>query len=357
MNYRTATLLPMGDLGGAGTKTIEVNIRDIISRIIINWKITKGAEGMNAHESADISKISLVDGSDVLFSMSGAECQALCLYDRKIGSMNHGQHANANSQFSTYGLDFGRKLFDPELALDPKKFSNLQLKITHNEATSDTAADVGSLEVLAEIFDEKVVSPVGFLMSKEHWSAALPLSGYAYVELPTNYPIRQLLLRAFKTAYEPWALVDQFRIDEDNERRIPFDFTDLEGYYRRMKSRWTPIEEEFVAFVYPTGRTYYLTPTEYYPILLMCSPDELATVPSVAGRGGQITIAIAGNAYVRGRVMGYLPHHCFQFPFGDQGDLDDWYDVTKVGSVRARLEAGGTDVTESAIVLQQLRRY
>lgn len=357
MKYRTATLLPMGDLGGAGTKTIEVNVKDIISRIVLNWKITKGAEGMNAHDSADLTKIELVDGSDLLFSMTGGECQALCLYDRKVHAMNHGQHASANSQFSTYGIDFGRKLYDPELALDPSRFRNLQLKVTHNEAVSDTSADVGSLEVLAECFDEKPVTPQGFLMSKEIWNAALPLAGYTYVDLPTDYPIRQLLLKAYKDAYEPWALVDQFRIDEDNEKRIPFDFTDLEAYYRKMKSVWTPILEEFIAFLSQYSSTYYLTPTEYYPHLLLSTASQVLATIAVGGRGGAVTVTSAETPYIRGMVMGYLPNHCFQFPFGDPQDLDDWYDVTKIGSCRARLEAGGTDVTTSAIVLQQLRRY
>ncbi|KKL88030.1 hypothetical protein LCGC14_1928740, partial [marine sediment metagenome] len=56
---------------------------------------------------------------------------------------------------------------------------------------------------------------------------------------------------------------------------------------------------------------------------------------------------------------GWLPNHCVQFPFGKPDDLNDWYDVTKLGSLRLRLKggSGGSSNGTGAVVLQQFRRY
>ncbi|KKK87598.1 hypothetical protein LCGC14_2751610, partial [marine sediment metagenome] len=102
------------------------------------------------------TKIELIDGSDVLHSLDGGQNQALCIFDRKCPTMNHGQYINANSQRSLYGIDFGRFLFDKELALDPSRFRNLQLKVSYDSDISDDGVTSGSLEVWADLFDEKV---------------------------------------------------------------------------------------------------------------------------------------------------------------------------------------------------------
>ena len=107
MKYRTATLMAEADqTDGAGTKVIDINIQDIISRIVIYWKITKSVSYMMSYCHTDITKIELIDGSEVLHSLNGGQNQALCIYDRKIGSMNHGQYIGANSQRSFYAIDF-----------------------------------------------------------------------------------------------------------------------------------------------------------------------------------------------------------------------------------------------------------
>lgn len=359
MNYRTAKVLAEKTLSGAGTETIDINVKDIISRINLSWRVVRSGEGMDSYPYDDIDKIELVDGSDVLHSMDGGENQAICIYDRRCASMNHGEHKNANSEFSLYGIDFGRFLFDPELAFDPKKFSNPQLKVTYDVDVCDTGVTEGHLEVLAECFDEKVPSPVGFLMAKEHWSGAKPTTGYEYIDLPTDYPIRKMLIKAFLAGYEPWYQVSEARIDEDNEKRIPFDWG-LEDYYRFMKGFWTPIQEEFYGEG-DSGATYYyyVTPTDYKSTFIgnvftgaaSCGPYNVC-------KGGKIRLVTsAATGHVMGYVYGYLPNHCFEFPFGDQRDMSDWYDVTKLGSLRLRLKAGTGASTTTGVVLQQLRRY
>jgi len=359
MNYRDATILAAGSLDSAGTKVIDINVRDIISRITLDWKVTKADIGMNSYAHKDITKIELVDGSDVLYSMDGGQCQALCIYDRRCPTMNHCQFLQGASQRSLYGIDFGRFLFDPELALDPTRFRNLQLKVTYDEDVSDETVTENELAVYAKVFDEKVVSPAGFLMSKEHYAYTIGSTGYVYVDLPTDYPIRKMLIQGYVKGAEPWYQIAEARLDEDNDKRIPFDW-DLETYARIMKGVWAPVEEVVIGLVMTGGSHFYVTPTDYYASLAnMLIGTGVTGICNMNGwgTGGDLYLIANANSQFCAIVHGYLPNHCFEFPFGDQKDIADWYDVTRLGSLRLRLKGGTGAAGDGAVVLQQLRRY
>lgn len=357
MNYRKATIQAASSLNVSGTQVIPLNIQDIISRITIIWKVTKVGDGMDAHPSQDIPKIELVDGSDVLFSMNGGEAQALNIYDRRCGSMCYGNHNVASSEQSAYALDFGRWLWDKELALDPTKFRNLVLKVTYSEIIADTGASASTMEVIADCFDEKVISPIGFLMSKEHHSRTPPGSGYYYVDLPIDHPIRKMLLQGYYKQYEAWKNITSMRLDEDNEKRIPLDWG-LEDYYRHMKGFWTPVEEMFVGSSMATGHTFYVTPTDYWANGAFHAEGSVSSIGFLNTNmlGGYCVLRSDALTYVLGHVRGWLPNHCFEFPFGDGKDIDDWYDTSRIGSLRLRIEGASANGT-AGVVLQQLRRY
>jgi len=359
MKYRVAKILAEESLSAAGTKTIDLNVTEPISRIDLRYQITKSKQAMDGPPAKDITKIELVDGSDVLHTLSGYENQALCIYDRRVPTMNHGQVINANSQRSIYGIDFGRFLWDPMFAFLPGNFKNPQLKVTYNTILSDTGATTPLLEVIAHIFDEKAVSPAGFLMSKEIYSATSPASTtFAYVDLPTDYPIRQILLRGYEDAYEPWQAILEARLDEDNLKRIPFDW-DIEQYYQVMKGVWPVVEEALIAEEPAAGTVFYVTPTDYWCQVIGISRSSNASVFSTGlNRGGKATVICSLSTTFSAIARGYLPNHCIQFPFGLQDEPDDWYDVTKKGSVQLRVRGGlrGGN-TSFQVVLQQLRKY
>lgn len=361
MNYRAVVVHPLESIDAAGTKTIDIRGLDIISRIMIKYELYKSKHDMDAHAALDVTKIELVDGSDVLFSLTGAEVQALNIYDRKCGSMCKGQHMASCYDETWYGLDFGRFLFDPELALDPARFRNLQLKITYVLTTADTGASAARLEVFSDVFDEKVVSPVGFLMSKEHYSYTCGADGsYEYIELPTDYPIRKMLVRGYTQAYEPEYTIQSVRLDEENQKRVPININ-LEKYINMMMSQWAEVEEALACITYTlTERIWYTTPTNYFPSVAgVGTGDELISSPPTWPRGGKVTLySHAGGQNFFGLVRGYCPNHCVEFPFGDPMDLADWYDVTRLDNLRLRLEAGDSGASgEAQVVLQQLRRY
>ena len=359
MNYRYATILAEKALSTKGTETIPINIQDPISRLEIGWHPTLNNTAMLAALAVGISKIELVDGSDVLHSLNGRENQALCIYDRRVPTMNHGELVAGADLYATFGIDFGRYLYDPMLAFDPAKFRNPQLKITHDSTLLSANTDTHSIEVFAHIFDEKVVSPIGFLMAKEHfvWTPS-GADVYEYVDLPLDFPIRQLLLRAHRDAQDPHDIVDYFKLSEDNDKRIPID-CELEAYIRRMKGEWRELHEVFSAYAGAEGAiNLYVTPTDHQTAISGITLSNSTIYLLDYTKGGFVQRAATSCMHV-GTATGYLPHHCIQFPFGIQSDLDDWYDVTRLGNLRARMMSAASCSTDSivSVVLQQLRRY
>jgi len=365
MNYRYASILAEKTLGAPGTETIDINLNDPISRIELGYKITLEDYAMLAALATPITKVELVDGSDVLHSMNGRQNQALCIYDRRVPTMNHDIIASGAGSHATLGIDFGRFLYDPELAFDPTRFRNPQLKITHNRALLSAATTVHSLEVNAHCFDERKIAPIGFLMAKEHyvWTPSTN-NEYGYSDLPTDYPIRQLLLRPYLTQVNPSNVVDYLRLSEDNDKRIPID-VELKAYIKRMKGVWQMLSEGCGDSLWDTAVIKkYVTPTEEETNWMATQVTGAASTYDcslgAAITGGYVQM-ISSTSVVnfQGRVFGYVPHHTLQFPFGRQDQIDDWYDVTKLGSLRARMQAAASCSTTSevSIVLQQLRRY
>jgi len=359
MKYRTVTVLPAKTLTGAQTETINIHLKDIISRLYITWSIGKVKIGMSGYPHQDITRIELVDGSDVLFSMNGGQAAGLNIYDRECPTYWNGININANEVFSWYGIDFGRWLYDEMLALDPSRFNNLQLRVTVNPALCEVGCASGDLAVYADVFDEQVPTPSGFLMSKEHYSSVMGQTGaYQYVDLPTDFPIRKLIVQGYRAEKEPWLQVAEVRLDEENVKRIPLDWT-MFNYYSIRKTMDQPVQEHISAQAEAGGTALYTCPTDYWSAMVTNSMDGAGAkhYPSAHPGGYYLVTSVAGTSYMA-VVKGWLPNHCFQFPFGYQQDISDWYDVTKLGSVRLRLRAGTYNAAGTwAVVLQQNRSY
>lgn len=359
MNYRTAKLLAETNFTAAATKTIDINVSDVISRIIIAWRVTRAGNGMDSYPHADISKIELVDGSEVLHSLSGGENQAVCIYDRKATTMNHGQHVASNSEYSTYGIDFGRYLHDPDFAFDPKRFTNPQLKVTFNHAVCDTGASSGNLEVWADMFDEKTVNPIGFLSTRQIKDFTVATAGvYDYVDLPVDRTMRALFIQGYRKAFEPWYQVIEARLNEDTDKRIPLDW-DLEDYHRVRKGWEHPIQEQLIGIAGTSSLTYYVTPTDFYVIPLLTGIQYDTTVQAEDyAKGGAAEIqAETDSTTVLGLVHGWLPNHMFHFPFGDPMDPADWYDLSNVGSLELRVKTGTGTSGNIRTSVQQVKLY
>jgi len=360
MNYRHAQLMSPQSLGASGTKVLPINVRKPISRIHIRYTITKTVQDMLAGVPACIPKIELVDGSHIIHALTGYENQALAYYSRDNIAMEHGQHISTLSEVSLYSLDFGRWLWDEELAFDPLKFDNPELKITYNRVATDVGAAVDVCEVWGDIFDEKAISPIGYLLATEHYDfTPAAAAGFEEISLPDDHPIRQMLVRAYMDAHEPWDVIDQVRLDEGTLDVIPFDYTSMEYYFRRMKAEWKCIHVPFQAALGAAAVVYYIPQTEFWAAINGIGMGAASTgyETTAAIEGGRASLIGQPGITYNGESRGYLPWHCFQFPMGKLDKIDDWYDP-KGKKPRLRLHTvAGAQTGGVQLVLEELARY
>ncbi len=361
MNYRTDLILAAtASPSASGTRTMDIMFKKPISRIEMTYKTTKVLDGMTAPGPANIPKIELVDGSKPLHSLSGYTNQALAYYSRPGVSMEHGQHIPTLSEVDIYAIDFGRYLFDPLLAFDPRKFANPQLKITWNRALADTSVVTDSLEIWAELFDEKEPSPIGFLSAREIWAGNfLADNSVNEVLIPDDEAIRQILVRANEATYEPWHQVDIAKLDEAGSGAVIFDYQDLEMFYRRMKSRIPLGHTPFFAGITTSARIFYIPWTDFWASMngigVAATMEVYETTASMAG--GYLSLIASGDHQYIGEARGYLPWHTFQFPLGKQDDPSDWYDPAgKKPRLRLTSAAGGVS-GDGAVVIETLHKY
>ena len=361
MKYRSEQILSAMSMPAAsGTKVIDLLIMKPISRIEIAYQTTK-VLGTNAYGvPACIPKIELTDGSKPLHSLTGYTNQALAYYSRGNVAMEHGQHIRTQEEIAIYAIDFGRFLYDPLLAFDPSRYKNPQLKITWNRIACDASVTVDKMEIMAELFDEKVPNPIGFLSAREIWSGNfLAENSVNEILLPEDEVIRQLLVRANQAAREPWYQVDIAKLDEAAGGAVIFDYIDLEKYYQRMKSRWPMIKVPFIGGFDGATNTFYIPQTDYDAWVngLAEGADGATYIGAASCKGGSALIASTAGSNLVGESGGYLPWHTFQFPFGNQQDPEDWYDATgKKPRLRLTSNTGGVS-GDGNVVIETIKRY
>ncbi len=361
MNYRLSTIFARKSYSADTTETIDIDVADPISQLIIELaaNITNDT-AITAHAIACLTKIELVDGSDVLFSLSGYEAEAVDWYSNHVIRSPWNIYMGWGETQRFIGINFGRKLWDPELAFDPTKFKNPQLKLTLDINAGGAVPNLNRLGVWAAMFDQKTVTPTGFLMHKEIKNYTMGSASHEYTDLPMDHPYRKLFIRAHVAGTEPGALIDKIKLSEDWDKRIVFDHIP-EEVLRSIAYQSPQIDEYIHARVATSATQIYCTPTtRVYPVA-----TELETTSGSGGLaiqmgdGGRFAaIALTAQKYAAFHVKGYLPHGTYEIPFGDKDQIEDWFDPTKIGYLRAdilSLAAGSGNTCQ--LFLQQLRKY
>jgi hypothetical protein len=359
MNYRLTQLLAEEAADTAATKTIDLNMADPISAITVFFRGQNSSDTPLAHPAKMVSKIELVDGSDVLMSLSGMQAQAVDFYHNSRPLGNKPMYTDDDWTKQVFNLFFGRSTYDPLLALDPKKFKNPQLKITHNKALGGSTCDHGYLQVWAHCFDEKTVTPEGFLMAKDVYSFALGNGTYEHIDLPTDFPYRMMLIRSLKATSAIWELFRQVKLSSDQDKHVILD-GDVEQLLKLLDTKFGPYTETIQGRVGTGAVGHYLTPTSNANATIIGYGGTRDYFAGYQPWGGYIE-TYASNALARFQctMHGYAPHGALCIPFGDLGDPADWFDVTALGSLSLRIlsESGLTTSDTCDIVLQQLRKY
>jgi hypothetical protein len=349
----------------ASTKTIDLDIVDPVSAIGFEFQATNGStNNQNNPLHRCITKLEIVDGSDVLASMSFEEAQALQFY--KTGKQPELRLDEGPDGGDVIGcmILFGRYLWDPEFALDLTKFANPQLKITWNLAairavSATTAWTTGSLKISAWAkVMEDMSAPGKFLMPKtiESWTGQT--SGDKRHELPVDYLYRMLMLRTYYTVSDVDENITKVKLTCDTDKYIPLErYTkqlDAEmaqlfgnvvvwkrGNYAHNDQVWVPVNKE------PQCR--FTVPTIHYVASYgWCWSGEFGAFLSDGSAG-----TVSSDTRVDIMVEGHALHASLPIPFGIMDKPETWFDPTAFKKVE--LVTTEAVAAANSIVAEQVR--
>lgn len=356
MNYRIASLLASESATTPTTKTLDVNIIKPISRLTVEFKGTNNSDTPTAHPAKMVKKIELVDGSNVLFSLSGIQAQALNYFETGRMPLTVLNYVNNEQAIACFELNFGRWLWDEILAFDPKKFQNPQLKITHDLALGGSVPDAATMSVFAHCFDGKAAAPTGFLLSKEQYSYTLVASAKEKIDLATDLPYRMLLVRSLTAGKQPWEQFNQIKLSEDNDNVVVINdekTSDLIKLFADLQ----PIIEGIQCNDLLGGVTVYMTPTYEVYMGLSSFVSANATLQTAFPSGGAAVLTGDDNEQAMVALQGRCPHGAVAINLGNMANLADWYDVSKIGSLALILTAGTGASGTAEIISQQVKMY
>jgi len=359
MNYREVELLFRESIATAGTKTIDLGVQNPVSRIDVIWKKTNSNRTPIAHPGKIVSSIEVVDGSDVLFSMNGQDAQALDYFTTRMQPASMINYETGQWSMQIASIYFGRYLWDKILELDPKRFNNIQIKVQHNLDLGGATGTVADLSIYAHVFDDMVIEPRGFLLSKEQYSFLPVANSWYYIDLPTDYPIRALMFGANECEDGPEYNLDEFKITENEGKSVIVD-SEMERYLLVQSQHYDPWMEKVIFKVAgaDTDLDFYASPHWERSFVGVCA-DASGYLDYHSAAGCLYDVACNAVNLVEGWAQGHAPFGQIFVPFGPLDTVDEYWDIQRSASGKLSIQAGAGPDTDEYVraYVQQVRSY
>lgn len=358
MNYRQSIIEDSFSIATSGTKTIDIPKGMKISRLTLLPKVTNpNAYVAVGHPDEIVSKIELIDGNNVLFNLTGTQAKALGFYSSRMVPVSAVNYMALQWSFCPIDIYFGRYLWDREYGLDTDRFTNLQLKITHDIDASMTSATTGYITVKADVFDQNPPSFSGYFKAQQFYNLTLVASAVNYIDLPGDLPIRLLLTHCFSDTQGPEYQVDSLKLTEGGDNRIILNspMEEIEAYCLGDFPKWY---EKMYGGLITTARNYWGTPSYEQSVATVEASDGNSTI-YLSPTGGQKRIILGEAACnFEGFVFGYAPHGSVPLVYPRQDIPEEYWDVAAAKGARLQVNvAASPDTTPTwDVLLQQLVR-
>jgi hypothetical protein len=338
----------------AGTETIDIRVKDPITRLVIPFGVTLSTGARLAPISAVFSNISIIDGSDVLMSLRGTQIAGIAHLDKVHNPAMFNSNNISTTDYGNLVIQFGRNKWDKVLAFDPSKFKNPQIQLTFSPAAVQAAATVCDFAILADIMESGGVNPIGFLMKKEAKSWTAASATHEYTKLARDYKYRRLFLQARTIQVGVGAHWSNAKLSEDNDKRIPFDVI-VDDQIAENAIDYGIITELAGGTLTNGSYPLIVAPT-YAPAFILCENADYTGIGSNKQDGGyMLPKTNGGSDQYSGICQGLCPHGLVAFDFGDINNPDDWYDPTLVGDLQ--LDVTGAGAQTVRLVTEQIRTY
>jgi len=367
MRYRKYYIQDNFTLADAGTRTIDVNIQDPITAFWVKFQSTNGGTVNKANLLPQcVSSIQLIDGADVLYSLSGQQAYALAAYQLGHLPRNEFDESAGDPQTFCFPMMFGVEFGDKRRSFNPKRFKNPQLRFTWNQAAINAVGANGfltnrlQLSILADVM-EGAPDPLAFLMHKEIYTWTSAAAGWEYIDLPMDYPYRGMMLRGVKASTQWHWIFDQNRMNCDGGQHIAMD---LRGWdLLNWLTTQTPLFHYTHCFRLSNGDSIELVLRDHEALQFQCDAlaDYVTTYSNSGWGAGPTTTRVGGaagaaNTKFYADIQGRNPFDCAYIPFGDQEDPADWFPTREFKGIRMEIR-GGVAAAANSLVLTQDRPY
>lgn len=366
MKIRDDVLEHQDDLGTSGTKIYNLDYADIISGIDLDFGGTNGAtSNKNSPIERCVSKIEIVDGGEVLWSLPGDVAYALFAQEHGAPGDDYYSECPSDTPYVSIPIRFGRELYDPVLGFSPRNFRNPQLKVTFDEATVNTAGATGfvsdsiHLSIIVRLMEE-AAAPGGFLMCKDIKQFTSLASGDDITEMPTDHPYRLLIVRAYEAGTDLRGTITNLKLSCDGGKFIPFDMSS--GNIVSKMAEMFPLCSRGNYCRADNGDV-----VQTWMGIDLAQAIHARTASRIVSAGafwpGQTTVACYTDAGVAADdvdahliVHGYCPHNTVLVPFGRLSVMEEFFNAPSYGTVKLYLTQGDADA-EVNVAVQQYRRY
>ena len=356
MYYREVLLEDDKSVGDSGTLTVDINIKDPITAFIVRFKAKNGVSDVDeAPPENAVSKIELVDGGQVYWSLTGPQAVAAAVYGLgRWPQCWYDERAN-NNQRMDFALMFGRYIGDPEFAFDPTRLRNPQLKITWVDTAGYLDASL-TIGVIARVM-EGVAAPSRCLLWKEIEAWVTASGGVHIVDLPTDYPYRSLLMRPCLVGNVWTDIFSHFKMDCDVGKLLPFDL-DAAEFRDITKQLYGPYSHlEFIVATHNEFKEGWMGEIIAVSGGRVSTPAIITLYSAGAWAGYYAYLHDAAGAAladvpVQAYITGFYPHSCILYPFGRPDVPETWFNAPGFGDIDLKLTEGISSAAGSVAIQQ-----
>jgi len=366
VKIRDDVLVSADDLGTSGTKIYDLDYGDLITALDLRFGATNGAtDNKNNPVERNITKIEIVDGGEVLWSLPGDVAYALSSQLLGTPGDEYFSGKASDGPYCSIPILFGREMYDPEFSFNPRAFKNPQLKVTFDEATVRAASATGfssdsfTLTVVVNLMED-APTPRAFLKALDVYDYTSLASGDTTVDMPGDYPYRMIFVRNYEAGQDVRGDINNYKLSCDGGKFIPFDLAAANLISRMM--HYFPMTVKNGMVKADDGDAFQTWMG--MDIAGHLQSQQASRIVACDGYWpGQFTVYVYTDAgasttdvNISWGVHGYCPHNVVFYPFGRLDTPSDWFDPRQYGTVKLYLTNNGAD-GEVNVCVQQERTY
>lgn len=319
-----------------------------------------------------VKKLEVVDGSDVLFSLSGVQCQAIAYYRGRTNPSPHRCDWESTETWDEFFIRFNRFPGDTKYLVNLSLLANPQLRITYDNTVTTVDGYTYSVETASPTVKYTVICDIlrgtppanyvgKFISAREVYTWSPVATGTEYIDMPRTDPIFGIGVRMRYYAYQMVQNFSRVRLNINNQEWVPFDI-----YYNEMEMLHA---EWFEPFITCAGRIEMADEVRYESALgeikhwdmidktrntihyFMCGLTGGWLRPTFADVATG-TLHTAGSVGTHFDCFGLFPHSMIYLPMSVVTDTpEEVLDAPSTANILLEITTAATSTSTSASVV------